>query len=157
MSKQYPECPLYNHANCRELHNPKLCALVRKDKKCLRKLSKNVKRQKNKMGTVIEFPGDDKRLEKKFRETLDTVEYPNEDLRKCVTDSLVPLLIKYTKQSRHSFSLELPPSVSETEGKKIVEKIQEEIIKYVTKVQQEMFLDICILYVKLCKLELKGD
>jgi hypothetical protein len=109
------------------------------------------------MGTVIEFPGDDKRLEKNFREILNSIEYPTEELKKCVTDSLVPLLIKYTKQSRHSFPLELPPSVSDIEGKKIAEKIQTEIKKYVSKVQQEMFSDICILYVKLCKSELKTD
>ena len=109
------------------------------------------------MGTVIEFPRDDKRLEKEFRETLDTVEYLTEELKKCVTDSLVPLLIKYSKHSRHSFPLELPLSVSEAEGNRIAEKIQEEIKKCVAKVQQEMFLDICLLYVKLCKSELKID
>ena len=37
MSKQFPECPLFNHHNCRELHNPKLCAIVREDKTCLKK------------------------------------------------------------------------------------------------------------------------
>lgn len=37
MSKQYPECPLYNHENCRELYSPKLCAIVNEDKKCLKK------------------------------------------------------------------------------------------------------------------------
>jgi len=37
MSKKYPECPLYNHDNCKDLHNQKLCAIVRKDKKCLKK------------------------------------------------------------------------------------------------------------------------
>ena len=109
------------------------------------------------MGTVIEFPSDDKRLEKNFRDILNTIEYPTEELKKCVTDNLVPLLIKYTKQTRHSFPLELPPSVSEAEGERIAEKIEEEIKKYVSKVQQEMFLDICILYVKLCKSELKTD
>ncbi len=40
MSKQYPECPLYNHATCRELHNPKLCAIIREDKFCLKKQQK---------------------------------------------------------------------------------------------------------------------
>ncbi len=40
MSKQYPECPLYNHATCRELHNPKLCAIIREDKCCLKKQQK---------------------------------------------------------------------------------------------------------------------
>jgi hypothetical protein len=40
MSKKYPECPLYNHNNCRELHNPKLCAVVREDKTCLKKIAK---------------------------------------------------------------------------------------------------------------------
>jgi hypothetical protein len=33
MSKKYLESPLVNHSNCRELHSPKLCAIVRKDKK----------------------------------------------------------------------------------------------------------------------------
>jgi len=44
MSKQYPECPLYNHANCKEIDNKKVCAIVRKDKKCLRKLPKSAKK-----------------------------------------------------------------------------------------------------------------
>ena len=46
MSKQYPERPLYNHDNCRDLHSKKLCAIVRKDKKCLRKLQKSAKKDK---------------------------------------------------------------------------------------------------------------
>lgn len=46
MSKKYPECPLANHANCRELHNPKLCAIVRKDKVCLRKIKKRKSKSK---------------------------------------------------------------------------------------------------------------
>ena len=46
MSKQYPECPLYNHNNCKEIHNRKVCAIVRKDKKCLKKLHKSAKKAK---------------------------------------------------------------------------------------------------------------
>jgi len=46
MSKKFPECPLYNHDNCKELHNPKLCAIVREDATCLRELPKNVRRSK---------------------------------------------------------------------------------------------------------------
>jgi len=46
MSKQYPECPLYNHNNCKEIHNRKLCALVREDKICLKKIPKSVKEAK---------------------------------------------------------------------------------------------------------------
>jgi len=45
MSKQYPECPLYNHATCRELHNPKLCAIIREDKACLKKQQKPKKEE----------------------------------------------------------------------------------------------------------------
>ena len=37
MSKKQPECPLYNPLNCKEYHNPKLCALVRKDAVCRKK------------------------------------------------------------------------------------------------------------------------
>jgi hypothetical protein len=46
MSVKHPECPLYNHDNCRELDNPKLCALVREDKICIRKESKPEKKTK---------------------------------------------------------------------------------------------------------------
>jgi hypothetical protein len=46
MSKQYPECPLYNHNNCRELHNPKLCAIVKNDRECLRKSLKSRMKKK---------------------------------------------------------------------------------------------------------------
>ncbi len=43
MSKQHPECPLYNHATCKELHNPKLCAIIREDKTCFKKQQKTKK------------------------------------------------------------------------------------------------------------------
>lgn len=42
MSKKHPECPLYNHATCKELHNPNLCAIVRKDDVCLKINSKHM-------------------------------------------------------------------------------------------------------------------
>jgi len=48
MSEQYPECPLYNHVNCREIDNRKVCAIVRKDKNCLRKPRKSPKKNKKK-------------------------------------------------------------------------------------------------------------
>jgi len=37
MSKHHPECPQYNHDNSKEFHNQKVCAIVRKDKTCLKK------------------------------------------------------------------------------------------------------------------------
>jgi hypothetical protein len=37
MSKNHPECPLYNHLNCKEYFNPKLCAFANQDKICLKK------------------------------------------------------------------------------------------------------------------------
>ena len=37
MSDKYPDCPLYNPLNCKEYHNPKLCALVRPDRCCRKK------------------------------------------------------------------------------------------------------------------------
>jgi hypothetical protein len=46
MSKQYPECPLYNHANCKEIDIQKVCAIVREDKACLKNWHKNVKEAK---------------------------------------------------------------------------------------------------------------
>jgi hypothetical protein len=41
MSKKYPECPLYNHASCKDYDNPKLCGIVRKDKICVKKKLKS--------------------------------------------------------------------------------------------------------------------
>ena len=46
MSRKHPECLLYNHDTCRDLDNPKLCAIVRKDKACLKKLHKSVNKPK---------------------------------------------------------------------------------------------------------------
>ena len=40
MSKHHPECPMYNHDTCKELYSQKVCAIVRKDKTCLKKLGK---------------------------------------------------------------------------------------------------------------------
>jgi len=37
MSKNRPECPLFDHNNCKEAYIPKICALVRDDKTCLKK------------------------------------------------------------------------------------------------------------------------
>jgi hypothetical protein len=37
MSEKQPECPLYNPLNCKEYHNPKLCAFVREDGVCRKK------------------------------------------------------------------------------------------------------------------------
>jgi len=51
MSKQYPECPLFNHENCKELHNRKVCAIVRKDKVCLRNIPKAGKKARKRKGT----------------------------------------------------------------------------------------------------------
>ena len=51
MSEHYPECPLYNHNNCKELCSPNLCAIVRKDKTCLRKI-KGPKEQKTEMVSI---------------------------------------------------------------------------------------------------------
>ena len=37
MSKKYPECPLTYTDACKDWENPKICAIVRKDKVCFRK------------------------------------------------------------------------------------------------------------------------
>ena len=47
MSKQYPECPLFNHENCKEYYNRKVCAVVRKDRICLRDIPKLGKKAGN--------------------------------------------------------------------------------------------------------------
>ncbi len=46
MSKKYPECPLAKHINCRDFHNPKLCAIVNEDKNCLKKQQKQKSKSK---------------------------------------------------------------------------------------------------------------
>jgi len=52
MSQKYPECPLYNHSNCKDYEHPKLCAIVRKDKVCLKKKQKS--KSKKETGDVKE-------------------------------------------------------------------------------------------------------
>jgi hypothetical protein len=56
MSKKYPECPLYNHDNCRDYYNPKLCAVVRDDNICIKKAAKKMKKMecaKSEESTVV--------------------------------------------------------------------------------------------------------
>jgi len=50
VSKQYPECPLYNHANCKEYENPTLCAIVREDKICIKKKAKKSTKKSKAIG-----------------------------------------------------------------------------------------------------------
>jgi hypothetical protein len=54
MSKQHPECPLANHINCRDLYNPSLCALARKDNQCTKKNPKPRMKKKKIEGTSPE-------------------------------------------------------------------------------------------------------
>jgi hypothetical protein len=53
MSKRYPECPLYNHNNCKHLHNPEICAIKRIDKRCLRDRPKSRKKNNENIGHRI--------------------------------------------------------------------------------------------------------
>ncbi len=46
MSKKHPECPLYNHANCKDYYNPILCAIIREDKICVKKAKDKEKSKK---------------------------------------------------------------------------------------------------------------
>jgi len=46
MSQQHPEYPRFNNLFCKDIDNPKLCALVREDKTCLKKLQGARKRKK---------------------------------------------------------------------------------------------------------------
>jgi hypothetical protein len=57
MSKQYPECPLFNHENCKECYNLKVCAIVRKEKVCLRNIPKTKNKARKRKGSK----GTDKR------------------------------------------------------------------------------------------------
>ncbi len=43
MSKKYHECPLYNHNNCKDIYMEQICAIVREDKICLKKIKNNQK------------------------------------------------------------------------------------------------------------------
>jgi hypothetical protein len=36
MSAKYPDCPLFDHRNCRDCENPNICAIVREDRCCLK-------------------------------------------------------------------------------------------------------------------------
>ncbi len=53
MSKKYPECPLYNHDNCSQFNNPKICAIVKNDNECLRERYKSRKKANGSIGNSI--------------------------------------------------------------------------------------------------------
>lgn len=74
MSKQYSECPLFDHENCKELHNRKVCAIVRKDQVCLKNIPKGGKKTR------------------KWKETKETAER-----NKNSTDHLIKDITKSTQ------------------------------------------------------------
>ena len=63
MSEHFPECPAYNHNNCRDLHNPKICAVIREDKACLRKHQKSRKTHEKFKETVERIKDQKPKLE----------------------------------------------------------------------------------------------
>ena len=108
------------------------------------------------MATIIEFPGNDERREREYRELLDEgLKIENEGLRKCVNENIASVLAKHSKIPRYAFSLELPASLSSTDFDKLEKKIQEEVQKYVSKIQQPLIIEICQLHIALCKHEQK--
>lgn len=106
------------------------------------------------MGTIIEFPGNDARREKEYREILESgLNIQSESLSECVKSNVAAVLVKYSKLPNHSFTLELPASLSAAENDILVNKIQEEVKNYASKIQKEMLLEIIKLHVSLCKHE----
>ncbi len=103
------------------------------------------------MAIIIQFPGNDDRLVREYRELLQGINIPSEEIRQCVLDALAPALVKYGKTPTHSFSLAFPHGTSEAEAKKFGQEIQDEVKKFVWEIQKPMLIDICRLHVELCK------
>ena len=108
------------------------------------------------MGKIIEFPNQQARLERGFEDILDSIVYPSEELKHCVKKNIIPVFLKYNKLPQHSFSVELPSSISPAEEDQLVITIQEEVKNYALKIQLEMMMEITRLYVALCKCELRN-
>ncbi len=108
------------------------------------------------MGLVIQFPGNEARREKEFQELLlNGLNDSPESLRQYVKDNVVPMLLKYNKLPNHTFTLALPSNVSDDDQKMIALTIQEEVKKYVQKIQQPILLEMCQLHVALWKAQQK--
>ena len=85
MSKRYPECPLYNHDNCKDLHIPKVCAIIREDKICLRKYRKGRKtaEKSNTPSLSPEFKEAVKRIKNKEPELDAVIDKDDLKCREC--------------------------------------------------------------------------
>ena len=79
MSEHYPECPLSKHDNCREFDNPKLCAIVREDKACLKKQYRKSKRTHGKSNTPTGMS-----LPPEFKETVKRIKDKEPELEAIV-------------------------------------------------------------------------
>ena len=53
MSKKFPECPLYEHDNCKHAYNPKVCAIIRNDNSCRRDHPKSRKNTNGSIGHSV--------------------------------------------------------------------------------------------------------
>ena len=54
MSRKHPECPMYNHDNWREFYSPKIFAVVKEDKICLKKKGNPKSKSKTKDRNELE-------------------------------------------------------------------------------------------------------
>lgn len=102
------------------------------------------------MGIVIRFPDSDERREKEIRELLSSLDYPNEQVRRCVKDLITPILLRYYNLPNYTFSFELPKNLPPTESAELAAKIEDEVKRYVRLLQKPMLREIGELHIALC-------
>jgi hypothetical protein len=109
------------------------------------------------MGKIIKFPHQEIRKEREFDELLDSIDYPSEELRRCVKKNVIPVLLKYNQLPEHSFKIEVSSSITSSDIDICISKVQEEVKIYAARLQLNMLQEMLKLYVALCKCEMRNQ
>lgn len=109
------------------------------------------------MGTIIEFPSQDLSKKLNLKAELEKIDFKSEELKQCVIDNVIPVMEKYNKLPKASFTINFPRAGDSEDEKIFVENIQSEIKKYASDIQIGMLQELLRLYVSLCKCELRNN
>lgn len=99
------------------------------------------------MGIIVLFPSRRERRLKQFEEILDNLDFPNEELKKCVKDNGIAIFRKYDCRK---LTIEFPTGLEQRCIEAISERIEQAITEYLFKLQEDMIHDLVKLQMEIC-------
>lgn len=110
------------------------------------------------MTNIINFPGEDKRLDRSIDQVLDeSLDISNPELRECVKTRVAETLKKHKSIPSLNIQVSLPEGVTEKMIQPVIDAISAEYRERVSEHMLELVTEICRLQKRLCKVEINGE